>query len=99
MLGWAIAERFGPYIPPENIRKPEVFRGYRKRLVAWNGLRHTVIYKYSCTKKIYWMTIKNTETWKEWDKNSYDFFIISSHTKIPTFPDSSKNFLAFSWLS
>ena len=29
-------------IPPENIRKPwfsDVFRGYRKRPMAWNGLR------------------------------------------------------------
>ena len=25
-------------IPPENIRKPEVFRGYGKRPMAWNGL-------------------------------------------------------------
>ena len=29
---------WSPSIPPENIRKPEGFRGYRKRLIACNGL-------------------------------------------------------------
>ena len=32
------------YIPPEDIRKPQVFwcfRGYKKRTVAWDGLTYT----------------------------------------------------------
>ena len=36
------------WYPPENIGKPEGFRGYQKRSVAWNGLTILLAATFNC---------------------------------------------------
>ena len=57
-------------IPPENIRKQEVFwcfRGYRKRPVAWKGLKAVFEKK---KMQMTWFSKKNEKTENQAAKNS-----------------------------
>ena len=48
-----LSRRISLSIPLENIRKPEVFRGYRKRPVAWNRLTPAIFWGGNKTQYIW----------------------------------------------